>query len=136
MIFLCTYCSSPNLTAPTETNVYHWDHNVLPSASLHGTLLVTGQHSLPCSSMHTQSPSAQPTCFDCLSQLQCQTKPYPSNWPFHDKLEDATILFSILIKGIQINPAHFHFPKTHPFTFIVLRHAPPAHIPPLPAPSP
>ncbi len=81
--------------------------------------------------MRTQSPSAQPTCFDCPSQLQCQTKPYPSNWPFHDKVEDAIILFSILIKGIQIHPGHFHFPETHPFTFIVHCHALLDHIPPV-----
>src|SRR5258708_6545156 len=42
MIFLCTNCSGPNFTAPTETNIYHWDHDVFLTPSLHGTLLVTG----------------------------------------------------------------------------------------------
>ena len=39
--FPCTHCFRPNFTAPTETNVYHQDQDLLPTPSLCGALLVT-----------------------------------------------------------------------------------------------
>ena len=55
--------------------------------------------------------------------------PPPSNRPFRDKVEDAVILFSVLIEDIQIHPEQFHFPDTRPFAFIVHRRALLDHIP-------
>lgn len=55
--------------------------------------------------------------------------PAPSNRPFRDKVEDAIILFNVLIEDANLDAELFHFPETRPFTFVVHRGALLAHIP-------
>jgi hypothetical protein len=55
--------------------------------------------------------------------------PPPSSRPFRDKVEDAIILFNVLIEDAHLDPEMFHFPETRPFTFVVHRGALLAHVP-------
>lgn len=55
--------------------------------------------------------------------------PAPSSRPFRDKVEDAIILFNVLIEDAHLDAELFHFPETRPFTFVVHRGALLAHVP-------
>jgi hypothetical protein len=54
--------------------------------------------------------------------------PAPSSRPFHDKAEDAIILFTILIEDIQMHLGQFRS-RMRPFSFIVHRRALLDHVP-------